>query len=200
MSLGVYRPGASVLHRAAPGVKLIALAVYAVALSVAGPPVVMAGLVALLLAAWAVSRLPWMMLVRSLKPLVWILMALFVFQAMAAGLPKAAFTLITIAGLVAAAALVSHTTRTDDMLETLNGAFQAFARFGLNPQMAAFAVVFTIRLVPLIATLGRETLAARMARGASRNPLPAVVPIIIRLMRETDAMSEALVARGFAQP
>jgi len=200
MSIGVYEPGTSLLHRAAPSIKLITLAAYAVALSLADQQVVFGALIAVLLIAWAVSGLAWAKLSQCLKPLTWIFAGLFVFQTVVAGVFTALDTLGTIAALVAAAALVSHTTRTDDMLETLTTAFSAFARFGLNPQTPAFAMVFTIRLVPFVATVGREAIAARMARGARRNPLPALVPIAIRLMRETDAMAEALVARGFGQP
>lgn len=200
MSLGVYTPGDSALHRAMPGAKLLALAAYAIALSLTDHAIVLLVLISGLLMAWKISGLAWSKLAQALKPLVWIFAGLFVFQTIVASFATATDTLVTIAALVGAAALVSHTTRTDDMLETLNVAFQAFARFGLNPQTAAFAIVFTIRLVPLIAAIGREAIDARLARGAGRNPLPAIVPIIIRLMRETDTLSEALVARGFGRP
>ncbi|MBL8643652.1 MAG: energy-coupling factor transporter transmembrane protein EcfT [Rhodospirillaceae bacterium] len=199
MSIGVFVPGASALHRLPPGLKLAGLAVYAVAVSLTDNAYVMAALLAVLGAAWAISGIGMARLLAALKPLVWILAALFVFQLAVSGVRPAMDMLLTVGAVVVAAALVSHTTRTDDMLAALKTAFGVFAPLGVNAQSCAFAVVFTIRLVPFVATVGREAIAARMARGASGNPLPAVVPVIIRLMRETDQLAEGLVARGFGR-
>ncbi len=197
MTMGVYSPGRSRIHRAGAGLKLIALAVYAVAISITDHPLELGALVAMLVVAWASSGVPWEKMGAALKPLIWIFLGLFTFQWIVAGLASAADTLVTITSLVLAAALISHTTRTDDMLETLKRVFGIFKFLGVNPQLCAFAIVFTVRLVPFVAAVGQEAIAARMARGGSRNPLPALVPMMIRLMRETDQLAEALVARGF---
>lgn len=199
MSVGVYQPGDSTLHRASPGTKLMGLAIYAVALSMVDQILVLAALSALAVIAWRVASLTWAHLRQNLKPLTWILLALFAFQFFAAGFLSALDTALTLAALVVAAALVSHTTRTDDMLDTLTVALSPFARLGLKPEDAAFALVFAVRLVPFVSTVGREAIDARRSRGAGRNPVPALVPMVIRLMRETDALSEALVARGFGR-
>ena len=199
MTIGVYVPGASALHRASPGVKLIGLAAFAVCLSLTTNLALLAALAVGLLLVWGSADLGWQRLISSLTLLKWILVVMFVFQFLSGGLLAATELMLTICALVSAAALVSFTTRTDDMLETLQYAFSAFARFGLNPNTVAFALVFVIRLVPFVATVGREAIEARLARGGGRNPIPALVPMVIRLMRETDTLSEALVARGFAR-
>lgn len=199
MSLGVYQPGNSSLHRASPGTKLLALAIYAVALSVVDYIALLAVLSALAVVVWRIAGLTWAQLRMNMKPLTWILLALFAFQFFAAGFWAALDTALTLTALVVAAALVSHTTRTDDMLNTLTVAFSPFARLGLKPEDAAFALVFAVRLVPFVSGVGFDAIAARRARGAGRNPVPALVPMVIRLMRETDALSEALVARGFGR-
>jgi biotin transport system permease protein len=178
-------------------VKLFALAVYALAISLTDNAIEIGALVAVLMVAWAVSGVPWRKALEALKPLLWIFVALGAFQWIVAGWVTAADTLITLASLVVAAALISHTTRTDDMLATVKRVFGVFAGIGVNPQLSAFAIVFTVRLVPFVAAVGQDAIAARLARGGSRNPLPALVPTMIRLMRETDQLAEALVARGF---
>jgi energy-coupling factor transporter transmembrane protein EcfT len=38
---------------------------------------------------------------------------------------------------------------------------------------------------------------ARLARGATRNPLRVGLPLAIRLMRAADVMAEAMLARGY---
>jgi biotin transport system permease protein len=199
MTLGVYVPGGSRLHRASAGIKIFALAVYAVAISLTDNAYELSAFVAMLLVAWAVSGVPWGKVVRALKPAVWLLLMLFIFQLVVTSFDAASDVLVTLMSLIIAAALISHTTRTDDMLEALKKAFGLFTKFGVNAQACAFAIVFTIRLVPFIAAVGRDAIDARIARGAGRNPLPALVPMIIRLMRETDTLSEAVVARGFGR-
>jgi len=179
-----------------PGFKLLALAVFAVVLSLTDNIVLLCGLAGGVLAVW---RFDWAQVALNLKPVFWILSAIFVFQFFAAGIWPALDTALTLATLVAAAAWVSATTRTDEMLEALKRALAPLKRVNLNPDSISFVLVFTVRLVPFVAQVGREALAARLARGAGRNPFAALVPTVIRLMRETDQIAEALVARGFSR-
>lgn len=199
MSLGVYQPSDTVIHRASPGLKLTVLAAYAVGLSMMSSTLSIVLLAASAAAAWFAAGFSAQRLLLNLRPMLWILLALSVFQCIAAGVVVAAHTALTLMALVTGAALVSHTTRTDDMLECLTMALSPFARLGVKPENAAFALVFTVRLVPFVSGVGREAIQARLARGAGRNNLAALVPMVIRLMRETDALSEALVARGFGR-
>jgi len=197
---GVYRPGASALHRAAPGLKLAARALYAVALSLADTVTVVAALAAPVPVAWAAAGLGRAALADNLKPVAWIVLALAAVQFLAGGAGAALRVALTLSALVAAAALVSATTRTDAMLDALRCALAPLERLNVDPASIAFALVFVVRLVPFVAAVGAEAVAARIARGGTRNPAAALVPAVIRLMRETDQIAEALVARGFGRP
>ncbi len=199
MSVGVYHPGQSPLHRLGPGTKLLMLAAFAVAVSLTDNIALLLAIGVSVLVAWNIAGLTWPQLRQNVQPLTWMLLALFGFQFVVAGFFSALDTLLSLATLVIAAALISHTTRTDDMLEALTIGLCPFTRFGLKAEDAAFALVFAVRLVPFVSAVGREAIEARLARGAGRNPLPALVPMVIRLMRETDTLSEALVARGFGR-
>lgn len=194
---GVYVAGASPLHRLGAGAKLAALAIFALGVTLLpGWRGAAAGAVALGV-AWAASGLGARRLVQALRPLALLLAVLFIAQAVTSGPVAAAASMLTLVVVVAAASLVSHTTRTDAMLDAVRSALRPLRRVGVAPETAAFMVVLTVRLVPFVATVGRQALDARLARGAAANPLPAVVPAVIRLMRETDTLAEALVARGF---
>ncbi|MDX2143463.1 MAG: CbiQ family ECF transporter T component [Rhodospirillaceae bacterium] len=196
--IGAYVPGDSALHRLSAGFKLIGLAATALLIAWANGFVLGAMVVALAV-VWVVAGLGVQHLRQTLLPLVWIAAAIFVFQIMLAGIGAALIVTVKLAALVAAAALVTFTTRTSDMLSTLTRALKPLARFGVNGELVAMAVVFVVRLVPVVAALGRETLDARLARGAGRNPLAVALPLAIRLMRQADVMAEALLARGFGQ-
>jgi biotin transport system permease protein len=195
----VYVPGDSIIHRASPGPKILALMVYAILLASIDTTLLLLLCVSAVPLLWSTAGLPWIALRQSLQPAVLILMMIFAFQVMVVGLVSAIHVVLTLGALIGAAALISATTRTDDMLDTVQRALMPLGRFGLPVKQVGFALVFVIRLIPFVSLTGRAALEARMARGASGNMLPAVVPTIIRLMRESDAMAEALVARGFGR-
>ena len=54
-----------------------------------------------------------------------------------------------------------------------------------------------IRCVPVVAGLAREVREAQIARGAVRDIRAFAVPLLVRALRDADAIGEALVARGF---
>lgn len=197
MTAGVFVPGGSLLHCASPGIKLVVLASFAVAISLTNNTASLVIWTLLLAIAWWSSRIGWFRLVQLLRPLWLLLFVLFVFQSLIEGLAAGINTVFIISILIAAAGLVSYTTRTTDMLKVLERALKPISLLGGRPHVIAFAIVFAVRLVPFVTTVGHEVIEARVVRGGSRNPISSFIPMIIRLMRETDTMAEALVARGY---
>ena len=176
-----------------PAAKLAALAIVAVALSIM--PGLALPIGALIVLIWMAAGLAWSRLLRALRPLVWILAPVAVFQIWLLGLEAALRTVIAIVVLVAAAELVTATTRLTDFLSAITRLLQPLARFGASPSSIAFAIVFLIRLAPVIGGIGRDIMDARLARGASRNPFPAAAPLLIRTLRFADLTADALDCR-----
>ena len=199
MIAAVYVPGDSIIHRASPGPKILALMVYAILLARSDATLLLLLCVSAVPLLWRTAGLPWLALRHSLQPAALILLMIFAFQVVVAGLVPAIHVALTLGALIGAAALISTTTRTDDMLDVVQRALMPLQRFGFPAKQLGFALVFVIRLIPFVSLTGRTAIEARMARGAGSNMLPALVPTIIRLMRESDAIAEALVARGFRQ-
>ena len=112
--------------------------------------------------------------------------------------PGAALLVAKVAVLVAAAALVSATTKVSDMLETLERVLAPLRRVGVNAEHVAFLTVLAIRFVPALFRIGAEVREAQRARGLEGSPVAAVVPMLIRALREGDDVAEALAARGWA--
>jgi biotin transport system permease protein len=195
--IGSYAPGDSAVHRLAAGVKLTALAAFALVVAWTGGLAALAAWAVVLGLCWALAGLSVAHLARTLRPIAWFAAAIFVFQVMIAGGLAAVAVVGKLALLVTAAALITLTTRTTDLLAAVTAGLQPVARLGLDPGKVAMAVVFVVRLVPFVATLSREALDAQLARGAARNPLRVGLPLAIRLMRAADVMAEALLARGY---
>ena len=58
-------------------------------------------------------------------------------------------------------------------------------------------LALTIRAVPVMTEIVVAVLEARKARGAERSVRAIAVPVVVRALQTSDAMGEALIARGF---
>jgi biotin transport system permease protein len=194
--IGLFRPGTSIMHRAPAGLKLLLLAVGAVALVLVHRPLaVLLGLLLVEVGYLAAGFAP-QELLRQVWPLRWVIVLLVPFQWWTAGWQAAVVVVGTLLTLVAAAGLVTLTTRTTALLDLLERLLQPARRVGVDPARVSLLLALTIRAVPvLVGTLG-EVRDARRARGLERSPRALLVPAVLRTMRHADRLGEALVARG----
>ena len=80
ITLGQFFPGDSLLHRLDPRTKIILLFFFLAAIFVFDSPLSYAALTAFTSAMVAVSRVPLRLMLKSLKPLSWIIAFTFVFS------------------------------------------------------------------------------------------------------------------------
>ena len=197
MMRAIYRPGDSVLHRMPAGIKLLALALLAICVSSGGWRAAAIGGV-LVGASWALARLTAADAGSALRGLVLLAAIIFVAQAFLSSPSTAALVVAKLAILVLATTLVSMTTKVADMLGVLEHVLAPLKVVGVSAEKASFLIVLAIRFVPAIARITGEVREAQRARGLERQPFAAAVPIMIRTLREADAVSEALAARGWS--
>lgn len=203
--LGLYRPGATVLHRAGAGGKLLALLAAGVLAGVAGaltgaPQLALSGALALAGAiAWLVARLPVSLLRPALAPFGVLLVALAAVQWWSRGPEAAAGTAARLVGLLLLAVMVSATTRVSAILDAVIAALGPLRRLGVPTERIGLAVALAIRAIPVLAggmRRAREARIARQAPGGLRGLPGLAVPTVVSAMRTADAMGDALVARG----
>lgn len=200
MLIGAYRPGTSALHRLPAGGKLAGLTVFLLLLAVfRTPPAVLVGTV-LLLGLAVLARVGPRALVAQVRPVLPVTVLIAGFQLWTAGPGAAAVVAGALLLAVAAAGLVTLTTRTQDLLDAVVGALGPLRRFGLDPERAGLVLALAVRAVPVLAELARQVHEARVARGAGRSPRALVVPLVIRAVRHADRLGEALAARGVDDP
>ncbi|UEA59706.1 energy-coupling factor transporter transmembrane protein EcfT [Gordonia otitidis] len=195
--LGTYRPGSSLVHRLSPGVKLLGLAagILAITLCVRSLP-------ALAIAAAAVTVVyglagigpvtAW----RQFRPTLWILVFVLVFQLIFTDWRRAVLVTGILALSVLLAAIVSLTTRTTDMLDSMTHAMAPLRRLGVRTDLIAIALALTIRTIPLIVEIAGQVDEARRARGLRPGARILVAPIVIAALRTADGFAESLSARG----
>lgn len=198
MNVGLYVPGKSIVHRLGAGTKvflLMALGICLVlidSLSVLTTLVVGIGLSYVVLARLGYTRL-W----QTTRPLLIWLVFIGAAQAYIAGAETALLIMLRLLALVWTAALVTLTTRLSDMTDYLVYLCRWLRPLGVSPTRVAFMISLTLRLIPALADVVQEVREAQKARGLERSIIAAVVPVLTRVLHQADAMSDALLARGY---
>lgn len=194
--IGLYRPGTSPLHRCPAWLSLLLLAAGTTALVVLrSPAAVVVGAVACAL-GYAVAGLGLRALGASAWSLRWLVVLLVPYQAWAGGWLAVVEVVGTLLVAVAAANLVTLTTRVSELLDVAVGLLSPLRRLGVDPERAGLVLALTVRAVPVLGQTARDIDAARRARGLGRSPRALLVPFVVRTVRHADRLGEALVARG----
>lgn len=195
--IGLYRPGTSFLHRLPAWVKLLLLIISIVTATVVVRTPTQVGIVAALVAAlFLLARIPVKVALAQLRPIIWMLLIIGVFQVIITSPARAVVVCGVLLISVALAALVTLTTRVTDMLDTVTRALGPLRRFGVDPDRIGLMLALAIRCIPILATIVHEVAEARKARGLQWSMTALVTPVLVRALRTADAMGDALVARG----
>lgn len=192
----LYRPGTSIVHRAPAGVKLIALVIAALLLSLLPQTSgsITAGLL-VVCALYVLARLPLRVLAGELWRLRWLVLVLASTVGVFLGPEHAWITTGRVVALLLVAALLTLTTRMTDLLAVLRRTLRPFGRIGVDVDSVAFAISLTITMIPVVAGFAEQVREAQRARGA-RLGLRWAVPLLVRTLRHADDVGDALIARG----
>lgn len=182
------------LHRRPAAGKLAALPVLAVAVIAIPWPwligVSAAAVVALFLSAGFGPATLW----RQVRPLRWVALILVVFQGLTRDWDTATLVTGKLVVTVALASLLTLTTRTSDLLDVLERLLRRVPR--VDAERVALVFALTLRAIPVVAGLATDVRDAQRARGVGTDVRAYGVPLVVRSLRYSDALGEALVARG----
>jgi biotin transport system permease protein len=195
-TLGLYRPGRSVLHRAPAWSKLLVLLLAGASSVLLDRPWQVGAALAVVLAGYAVAGVPPGVMLRQARPLVWILGAVALFHVLATGWERAFVVVGVLVALVLLAALVTLTTRTSELVEVLVRWLSPLRLLRVDPERVGLLLALGIRSVPVVLTRAQEVRDAQRARGLTASPTAYAVPLVIRSLRHADELGEALAARG----
>ncbi|GAA1392582.1 energy-coupling factor transporter transmembrane component T [Luteococcus peritonei] len=196
-TLGLYRPGSSPLHRLGAGPKLVALLVLGLASVLLQRSLVATlGSLAVVLVLYAVAGMDLRTTWQQVRPMAWLLLFTAAFHLWASGWRKALVYTAMIVVMVLAAALVTLTTRTTAMVDQVVRAAGPLRRLGVDPERVGLVLNLGIRCVPLVAAIAAEVREAQYARLGQFSLRSFAVPLVVRCLRDADALGEALAARG----
>ncbi len=195
--LGLYIDRDSVIHTLAPGVKMLALALWALALIAVDDWRVLAAVLTAVLCLFVVARLPAREVVAQLRPVLFLALFFFAVHALLVSWQSGLVTVLRFTVLVSLAVVITLTTRVSDMVDALESALRPLRFIGINPAKISLMISLAIRFVPLLIDLVREIRAAQQARGLERSVTAVAVPLIVKTLRMASVLTDAIEARGY---
>lgn len=144
---------------------------------------------------FVVARLNWPSAWRQLRPILVISGLALAVNLLILGLEPAILISGRLAVALALAALFNLTTPVTEVLEAVHRALTPIIgparseRFGLM-------IALVIRSVPQLSSIVREVQEARTARGMDWSLRAFAVPVMIRALKASDELGDALLARG----
>jgi biotin transport system permease protein len=184
-ALGGYLPRDSVVHAAPAPLKLLLVAGLITALAVFPRPVPLAVSLLVVALMFPIARLGPRYLWRALRPALFLGAVLTVFHLVTTGWQAAIGPVGQLLVGVVVANLLVFTTRVSDLV----------ALFGRWPRVELL-LALTIRSIPEVAAVVRQTREAAWARGQRTSVVRVLPTVLVRLIRDADLLGEALSARG----
>nr|WP_246878966.1 energy-coupling factor transporter transmembrane component T [Thalassospira sp. ER-Se-21-Dark] len=185
------------MHRAAAGTKILAMVALGTGVFLIPDWPVVAFVLATVLLLYPASGFGPRIMCAQIKPILWLLVIFFAVQLWLNDRQAGLLVITRIAAIVMFAALVTLTTRTSDLLASLERAMQPLRPIGVHPEKVSLAISMVLRFIPVIAQVAHEIRDAQRARGLDRSIVAMVVPLIIRTLKMADDVADAIDARSF---
>jgi biotin transport system permease protein len=195
--LGLYIDRDSSIHALAPGVKMLVLALSAVALIAVDDWRVLGTILAAVLGLFVVARLPAREVAAQLRPVLFLGLFFFVIHWLLVSWQSGLVTVLRFTILISLAVLITLTTRISDMVDALESGLRPLRVLGVNPAKISLMISLAIRFVPLLVDLVREIQAAQRSRGLERSVTAVAVPLIVKTLRMASVLADAIDARGY---
>ncbi|HHW26169.1 MAG TPA: energy-coupling factor transporter transmembrane protein EcfT [Firmicutes bacterium] len=221
--MGQYYPVLSPVHSMDPRAKIIIAVVFMVVLFIGNnfwAFLVMGAFAAL---AIYLSRVPIRLLVRGLRPVLFILLFTLVLhlfltpgpvifqigpaKATWAGLVQGLFVGLRLVILIMFTSLLTLTTSPIELTDGLEDILKPFARLGVPAHELAMMMTIALRFIPTLLEEAERIMKAQMARGAdfesgnivkrAKSLVPLLVPLFVSAFRRADDLAMAMEARGY---
>ncbi len=224
ITLGQYYPGNSFIHRLDPRTKILSTLLLIVAVFLANTAIGYAALCAMVLFIILVSGLPFMLVLKSVKPLLFIIvLTLGRHAVMGQGehvLDQWKFMRITEEGLrlgvqmamrlillLMISSILTFTTSPIVLTDGIEALLRPFRVIGVPAHELAMMMTIALRFIPTLMEETDRIIKAQTARGAdfsggnllvrAKNMLPILVPLFISAFRRADDLAVAMEARCY---
>ncbi|PWM35253.1 MAG: transporter [Clostridiales bacterium] len=223
ITIGQYFPGKSVIHRLDSRVKIILVVAYIVMLFLATNPSGLAVGILFLVLTYGISGIPYKMILKSLKPVVPIILFTgvlnmffmdgeIIFQwgfikIAKEGVLLAITMTIRIICLIAGTSLLTYTTSPIALTDAIERLLSPLKRLKVPVHELAMMMTIALRFIPTLIEETDKIMAAQKARGAdlesgnlmqrAKALIPILIPLFVSAFRRADELALAMECRCY---
>lgn len=225
MTLGQYYPGNSFLHKADPRVKIVSLVLFLVLTMLAGNLASLGVVLAATLILALVSHIPLKVLLRSLKPLIFLLLFTGVLNLFFTegetplvsagfihiypeGIRSTVFILLRLVCLVGGSSLLlAYTTSPLELADAIESLLSPLKKLHIPVHDFAMMMTIALRFIPTLTEEADKIVSAQKARGADlesgglikklKAMIPILLPLLISSFRHAMELADAMECRCY---
>lgn len=224
ITLGQYFPGDSPIHRLDPRTKIVAMILYIVAVFLVKPMYAFIPVTIFIIAAASLSGVPVSYLWKSLKPLRFILIFMFLinlfmigggrtlwawksFHITTGGVYQASFITVRLILLVSGTSLLTLTTTPISLTDGLEILLSPLKKIRFPAHELAMMMTIALRFIPTLMEEADKIMKAQLSRGAdfetgnivkrAKAMVPILVPLFVNSFRRADDLAMAMESRCY---
>jgi|LSQX01.2.fsa_nt_gb energy-coupling factor transport system permease protein len=224
VTIGQYYPLDSQIHKMDARFKIGMIFIYVIALFTASGPFAYSLLALFALAVIALSKIPFKIILKGLKPILWIIGFTLIlhtfstkegfivwqwsrFSIYSGGIVRGIMMGFRLILLLSITSLLTLTTTPIDLTDGLEVLLSPFKKLGLPAHELAMMMTIALRFVPTLIEEADKIIKAQTARGAdfesggfiarAKSLIPILVPLFISAFRRADDLAMAMEARCY---
>lgn len=225
ITIGQHFPGASIVHRTDPRLKIVLVIAYIVLLFTVTNLLGLVLSLALLAGLYLIAKIPLKLILKSLKPILPIviftgvlnlffmggegapLVQFWVFKIYKEGILYAVFMAVRIVALIAGTSLLTYTTSPIVLTDAIERLLKPFAKLHLPVHELAMMMTIALRFIPTLIEETDKIMNAQKARGAMLDTgglkdrvkamVPILIPLFISAFRRADELAMAMECRCY---
>ena len=225
ITIGQHFPGTSLVHRFDPRMKLVLTILYIVLLFAASNPLGLALSIAFLIGMYAVAKIPFKLILRSLKPIFPIivftavlnlffvtgegepLVQVWFLKVYAEGVRYAVLMAVRVMALIAGTSLLTYTTSPIILTDAIEQLLKPLGRLHFPVHELAMMMSIALRFIPTLIEETDKIMNAQKARGAMLDTgkltdrvkalVPVLIPLFISAFRRADELAMAMECRCY---
>ena len=208
ITIGQHFPGNSLVHRFDPRLKLVLTILYIVLLFAASNPLGLALSLIFLAVMYAVAKIPFKLILKSLKPIFPIIVFTAVLNLFfVSGEGDAVLMAVRVMALIAGTSLLTYTTSPIVLTDAIEQLLKPLGRLHFPVHELAMMMSIALRFIPTLIEETDKIMNAQKARGAQLDNgkmterikalVPVLVPLFISAFRRADELAMAMECRCY---
>ena len=226
ITLGQFFPGSSPIHKLDPRTKIILATLFIVAVFIANNPITFFVLLASTLILIALSRISMKVIIKSIKPIVFILLftallnifmtkgetapliSIWIIEIYSEGIARAIMMgLRVIILIVGTSILLTYTTSPISLTDGLESLLSPMKKIGVPVHTFAMMMSIALRFIPTLVEETEKIMNAQKSRGAdftsgslaerAKSLVPLLVPLFVSSFKRAEELATAMECRCY---